>query len=77
MFIRAEDHAAIGELIDWLIEKQNAGWQMVNSVQRLAEMKKFINNEMDQWGCRAGQNSIIIRTDGTLAPCFPMYSANP
>jgi len=27
------------------------------------------------WKCRAGQNSLIIRTDGTLAPCFPMYSA--
>lgn len=24
---------------------------------------------------RAGQNSHIIRTDGTLAPCFQMYSA--
>jgi MoaA/NifB/PqqE/SkfB family radical SAM enzyme len=76
VFIRPEDHAAIGELIDWLIEKQNAGWRMVNSVQRLAEMKKFINKELEHWGCRAGLNSIIIRTDGTLAPCFPMYSAN-
>ena len=27
------------------------------------------------WNCRAGQNSIIIRRDGTLAPCFPLYSA--
>jgi MoaA/NifB/PqqE/SkfB family radical SAM enzyme len=75
VFIRPEDHAAIGELIDWLIDKQKAGWKMANSVQRLAEMKKFINKELDQWGCRAGLNSIIIRTDGTLAPCFPMYSA--
>lgn len=24
----------------------------------------------------AGQNSLIVRTDGTLAPCFPMYSAS-
>ena len=31
VFIREEDHAAIGELIDWLMEKQNSGWQMVNS----------------------------------------------
>jgi hypothetical protein len=37
---------------------------MVNSVQRLAEMKKFMNKELDEWGCRAGLNSIIIRTDG-------------
>jgi MoaA/NifB/PqqE/SkfB family radical SAM enzyme len=76
VFIRREDHAPISDLIDWLIEKQNAGWQMVNSVQRLAEMKRFISKELDQWGCRAGLNSIIVRTDGTLAPCFPLYSAN-
>lgn len=76
VFIRPEDHAAIGELLDWLIEKQNAGWHMVNSVQRLAEMKKFLKKELDNWGCRAGQSSIIIRTDGTLAPCFPMYTAH-
>ena len=28
------------------------------------------------WNCRAGQNSMIIRVDGTLAPCFPMYTAS-
>lgn len=76
VFIRPEDHAAVGELIDWLIEKQNAGWKMVNSVERLAQMKKFMSKELDHWGCRAGQSSIIIRTDGTLAPCFPMYESN-
>jgi hypothetical protein len=27
------------------------------------------------WNCRAGQNNVIIRTDGTVGPCFPMYSA--
>src|SRR5579872_6837798 len=25
-----------------------------------------------EWNCRAGQNNVIIRTDGTVAPCFPM-----
>jgi MoaA/NifB/PqqE/SkfB family radical SAM enzyme len=76
VFIREGDHGPICELVDWLIAKQNAGWQMVNSVQRLAEMKKFISKELEQWGCRAGQNSVVIRSDGTLAPCFPMYQAN-
>jgi radical SAM protein with 4Fe4S-binding SPASM domain len=28
-----------------------------------------------EWNCRAGQNNVIIRTDGTVAPCFPMYGA--
>src|SRR5208283_691495 len=46
VFIRPEDHAGIEELVDWLIEKQNGGWHMVNSVSRLAEMKKFINKEL-------------------------------
>jgi radical SAM protein with 4Fe4S-binding SPASM domain len=28
------------------------------------------------WNCRAGQNNVIIRTDGTVAPCFPMYPSS-
>ena len=27
------------------------------------------------WNCRAGQNNVIVRTNGTVGPCFPMYSA--
>ena len=75
VFIREEDHAPIGKLLDWLIDKQKSGWRMLNSVQRLGEMKSFMQHEIQSWGCRAGMNSLIIRTDGTLAPCFPMYSA--
>jgi radical SAM protein with 4Fe4S-binding SPASM domain len=99
--------------VDWLTEKNKAGYQMVNSVQRLQEIKAFIrmasgsdlkrlgwngdgtgtngdiakqiagtpgfvqdaNGELHfaEWNCRAGQNNVIIRTDGTVAPCFPMY----
>ena len=31
--------------------------------------------QFTEWNCRAGQNNVIIRTDGTVAPCFPMYAA--
>jgi MoaA/NifB/PqqE/SkfB family radical SAM enzyme len=74
-FIREEDHPQVAELVDWLIEKQNSGYHMVNSVQRLAQMKNFIQGELHDWNCRAGHNSLVVRVDGTLAPCFPMYSA--
>lgn len=114
-YIRPEDWRATDELIDWIIEKNKAGYQMVNSVQRLQEMKAFmrmssglnirkvgwygdgsgmngetaqmlertpgivqdLNGELrfSDWNCRAGQNNVIIRTDGTVAPCFPMYAA--
>jgi MoaA/NifB/PqqE/SkfB family radical SAM enzyme len=114
-YIRPEDWPEIDSLVDWLIEKNRAGYQMVNSVPRLQEMKAFIrmangvdlkrlgwngdgtgtngnvarqiadmpgvvqgdNGELHfaEWNCRAGQNNVIIRTDGTLAPCFPMYPA--
>jgi MoaA/NifB/PqqE/SkfB family radical SAM enzyme len=103
------------ELIDWIIEKNRSGYQMVNSIPRLQEMKAFVrmSSGMDlsqigwygdgnhdgpdmgsilstipgvvreengslgfaAWNCRAGQNNVVIRTDGTLAPCFPMYPA--
>lgn len=74
-YIRPQDRPAVCELLDWLIEKQRAGYGMTNSVERLAQMKEFMHATLDPWNCRAGQNTLIIRVDGTLAPCFPMYSA--
>lgn len=114
-YIRPEDWRAIDKLIDWLIEKNRSGYQMVNSIPRLQEMKAFMRMssgvdlrrvgwygdgtqtgpEIDKildstpgivrkedgslhfapWNCRGGQNNVVIRTDGTLAPCFPMYPA--
>lgn len=74
-FITKEDWPKVDELVDWIIEKNQSGYKMVNSVKRLNDMKDFLRGKLEPWNCRAGQNSIIIRTDGTLAPCFPMYSA--
>ena len=74
-YIRPEDHEKVDELLDWLIEKNRQGYKMVNSIQRLNDMKAFMRGRLEPWNCRAGQNSMIIRVDGTLAPCFPMYSA--
>jgi MoaA/NifB/PqqE/SkfB family radical SAM enzyme len=74
-YITPEDHERVDEVLDWLIDKQKAGYPMTNSVERLAEMKDFMRGRLEPWNCRAGQNTMIIRVDGTLAPCFPMYSA--
>ena len=74
-FITKEDWPAVGELVDWLIEKNRSGYKMVNSVQRLHEMREFMHGKLQEWNCRAGHNNVIVRVDGTLAPCFPMYSA--
>jgi MoaA/NifB/PqqE/SkfB family radical SAM enzyme len=115
-YIRPEDWPQIDSLVDWIIEKNKAGYQMVNSVPRLQEIKAFIrmasgsdlrrlgwngdgtgtngdiakqvaglpgfvqdaNGDLQvaEWNCRAGQNNVIIRTDGTVAPCFPMYASS-
>lgn len=74
-YITKEDWPQVDALIDWIIEKNRQGYKMVNSIKRLNDMKEFLRGRVEPWNCRAGQNSIIIRTDGTLAPCFPMYSA--
>ncbi len=105
-YIRPEDWREVDELIDWLIAKNRAGYQMVNSVPRLREMKAFMRmssgldlrrtgwygDGMDagdegaemlanmpgivrdengslrfaDWNCRAGENNVIVRTDGTV-----------
>ncbi|MGH9488819.1 MAG: radical SAM protein [Terriglobales bacterium] len=74
-YIRREDWPAVDATIDWIIEKNQSGYKMVDSVQRLQAMKRFMRGEQGPWGCRAGQNTLIVRVDGTLAPCFPLYSA--
>jgi len=75
-FLRPEDLPRLDQLIDWLLEKKAQGYKMVNSATRIAEMKQFARGKLQEWNCRAGQNTVIIRTDGSLAPCFPMYTAN-
>ena len=114
-YIRPQDWRAVDELIDWIIDRNRSGYQMVNSVPRLQEMKAFMRMasgpalqrlgwygdgesadgkpgaalagspgivqdtdgglHLADWNCRAGQNNVIVRTDGTVAPCFPMYAA--
>ena len=74
-YIYPEQFAEVDDLLDWLCDKQRHGYKMVDSVPRLQNMKGFMRGVGEHWGCRAGQNWLIIRTDGTLAPCFPMYNA--
>lgn len=74
-FLRPEDYPRVDEALDHLIAKSRQGYKMVNSRHHLAEMKNWMRGKVEPWSCRAGQNSLIIRVDGTLAPCFPMYSA--
>lgn len=74
-YITADDWPKVDALLDWLTEKNLKGYIMVNSAQHLQDMKQFMRGHVKPWNCRAGMNSLVIRTDGTLAPCFPMYSA--
>ena len=74
-YIRQEDWPEVDKLVDWLIEKNRSGYKMVNSVTRLNEMRAFMRGKLQEWNCRAGHNNVIVRVDGTLAPCFPMYNA--
>lgn len=76
-YIRPDDYARVDALVDWLVDRQRSGYSMANSAARLAQMKEFMRGgHAEPWNCRAGLNTLIIRTDGTLAPCFPTYNAN-
>ncbi len=65
----------VDELVDWLIEKNLEGYTMVNSIEHLRLMKKFIRHELSPWACRAGQLSMVIRLDGSFSPCFELYGS--
>ena len=75
-YLTPEDWPKVDALLDYLNDKRiNEGYKMVNPIQHMEDMKQLMRGEVRPWQCRAGQNSLIIRTDGSLAPCFPMYSA--
>ncbi len=73
-YLRPEDYPVVDDLLDELADRNRAGYRMVNSCQHLADMKRFMRGDVTPWVCRAGQSSVIIRTDGTLAPCFTYFS---
>ena len=72
-WIMEEKFQAVDEVIDWLIEKNREGYTMVNSLEHLKNMKLFIRHQLTPWHCQAGQISMIIRLDGSFAPCFELY----
>ena len=75
-YLTPEDWPKVDSLLDYLQDKRkNHGYKMANPVQHMEDMKLLMRGAVPPWDCRAGQNSLIIRTDGSLAPCFPMYSA--
>lgn len=74
-WITPKEFQEIDALVDWLIEKNRAGYTMVNSIEHLKAMKDFIRGKMNPWPCKAGILSMVIRLDGSFAPCFEMYGS--
>jgi MoaA/NifB/PqqE/SkfB family radical SAM enzyme len=75
-YLTKEDWPKVDDLLDYLQDlRQNHGYKMANPVQHMEDMKLLMRGAPPAWRCEAGEHSLIIRTDGTLAPCFPMYSA--
>jgi hypothetical protein len=62
--------------LDYLADRKRAGFAMVNSLRHLAAMKSLLTGELPTWTCRAGRNMVVCRTDGTLAPCYPLADSN-
>jgi MoaA/NifB/PqqE/SkfB family radical SAM enzyme len=75
-WITSAEFLAIDELVDWLIEKNREGYVMVNSVEHLCAMKPFIRRTLAPWPCQAGNLSLVIRLDGSFAPCFELYGSD-
>ena len=65
-YIRPQDWPQVDSLVDWLIEKNKAGYQMVNSVQRLQEIKAFIRMASGKDLLRLGWNGDGNATNGDV-----------
>jgi MoaA/NifB/PqqE/SkfB family radical SAM enzyme len=75
LWVDREHWKQFDELIDWIVLKNRQGYTMVNSVEHLLDMKKFIRGAHKPWSCRAGHNGSFIRADGRISPCFEMQDS--
>ena len=75
-YIEPDQYEEADALLDWLIDRNLKGQPMINSAAHLAAMKPFLRGELETWPCRAGRNSSAIRVDGSLSPCFGLYSSD-
>ena len=75
-YIMPDQFEEADALFDWLCDRQRKGQPMINTMNHLQAMKRFIRGEIEEWHCRAGLNSSAVRLDGTLSPCFGLYSAD-
>jgi len=66
-YIRPDDWQDVDALVDWLIEKNQAGYQMVNSVPRLQEIKAFIRMASGRDLKRLGWNGDGTGANGEIA----------
>src|SRR5207237_703878 len=65
---------------DYLVKRQHYyGYTVMFNINicrtNIEDVKELMRGAGPASKRRPGQNSLIIRTDGTLAPCFRMYSA--
>jgi radical SAM protein with 4Fe4S-binding SPASM domain len=75
-FMRMGGNASDLKMLGWNGDGKGAN----GTAEHLASMPGIVQDpsgelHFAEWNCRAGQNNVIIRTDGTLAPCFPMYAS--
>ena len=70
-----DDYRKVDELLDWLLAKYRQGYNIANSPHHFLTAKQFIRRQPIQWNCRAGINTLVIRTDGRLAPCFEFFNS--
>jgi MoaA/NifB/PqqE/SkfB family radical SAM enzyme len=75
-WITEAEYHEVDNLLDWIIQKNQEGYTMVNSVEHLKAMKLFIRHQLPAWPCMAGKSSMIIRLDGSFAPCFELYGSD-
>lgn len=75
-YFTEENLSAADEILDWLIDRNLRGQPMINSLAHLRMMKLFVRGEHPPWACHAGLNSCAVRMDGSLSPCFGLYSAS-
>ncbi len=64
--------------LGWNGDGTGTNGHVAKQVKEMSGIVQDQNGELHfaEWNCRAGQNNVIIRTNGTVGPMFPDVSLN-
>ncbi len=75
-FTKQEDRSKLFKILETIKCLKRKKYKILNPIEYFDDIKKFLNNELEDWYCPAGEYTFCIDCDGTFQICPGLYAEN-